>query len=70
MSYSQQVLAVLVRERQRAVAAARDPERVHASSAGVRRRLAARVYGLAKLVTVLAVLLDDEPVRTPAERAR
>jgi len=64
--YSQQVLAVLVRERQQAVAR----HRSGASASGARRRLAAGVYALAKLVTVLAVLLDDEPVRPAAGRAR
>ena len=66
MLYSQQVLAVLVRERQRAVARVRGS----APSRGFRRTLASNVYALAKAVTVLAVALDDEPVRRAVERAR
>ncbi len=67
MLYSQQVLAVLVSERQRAVARIRGRP---APSVGLRRRLAANVYALAKAVTVLAVALDDEPLPRAAERAR
>jgi hypothetical protein len=64
--YSQQVLAVLVRDRQRAIA----DDRAFARRAGLRRRFAAFVYALAKGVTVLAVVIDDEPVYAAGERAR
>ena len=66
VSYSQQVLAVLVRERRCAIAR----DRAHGAPLRIRRRVAAGVYALAKVVTVLAVVLDDEPVRAAAERAR
>lgn len=65
MSYSQQVLAVLVRDRHAAVAA----DRAFASRFGLRRRAAAVAYALAKGVTILAVVLDDEP-RVADSRAR
>jgi hypothetical protein len=57
VSFTPQVLAVLVDDRQRAVA------RDVAASRGVRLRrdVAAAVYALAKAVTVVAVALDDEP---------
>lgn len=64
--YSQQVLTVLVGERQRAVV--RDLRRVRAL--GVRRRVAAGVYALAKAVTVLALVLDEDAVCARAKRAR
>ena len=66
MLYSQQVLAVLVRERQQAVASARG----RSAAPGVRRRVAAGVYRLARLITFVAVALDDEPVCGAAQRAR
>ena len=66
MSYSQQVLAVLVRDRQRAIAC----DRAFAQRAGLRRRAAAFAYALAKGVIVLAVVIDDEPVYAGGERAR
>ena len=66
MPYSEQVLAVLVRDRQRAIAG----EVTSARGAGLRRRTAAAVYALAKAVTVVAVAIDDEPVLRGAERAR
>jgi hypothetical protein len=64
--YSQQVLAVLVHDRHRAIA----EDRAFAWRFGLRRRAAAVVYAVAKGVTVVAVVLDDEPVRRSAERAR
>ena len=66
MPYSQQVLAVLVRDRHRAIA----DDRAFARHAGLRRRFAAIVYALAKGVTMLAVVLDDDPVYAAGERAR
>ena len=66
MPYSQQVLAVLVGDRHRAIASDRAPF----GRAALRRRVAAVVYALAKGVTVVAVLLDDEPVFRAGERAR
>ncbi|HYW52599.1 MAG TPA: hypothetical protein VE826_01450 [Dongiaceae bacterium] len=66
MLYSQQVLAVLVRDRHRAIAG----ELASADRTGLRRRAAAAAYALAKAVTVLAVVLDEEPVRRLGERAR
>ena len=66
MPYTEQVLAVLVRDRQRAIAG----ELAFARGAGLRRRTAAAVYALAKAVTVIAVAIDDEPVLGAAERAR
>jgi hypothetical protein len=66
VSYSQQVLSVLVGERRRAIVRDRGRDRpLH-----IRRRVAGAVYALAKAVTVLAVVLDDDPVRPAAERAR
>lgn len=66
MLYSEQVLAVLVRERRRSIERDRRP----VGAPRLRRRLAAGVYAVAKAVTVLAVVLDDEPVCVAAERAR
>ena len=57
MSLTQQVLAVLVADRQRAVAY----DFAHARSTGLRRDAALAVYALAKAFTVMAVALDDEP---------
>ena len=62
MPYTQQVLAVLVRDRQRAIAL----DRANTSLLPLRRRAAGAVYALAKAVTIFAVILDDEqgePVR-------
>jgi hypothetical protein len=64
--YSQEVLAVLVSDRQRAIAA----DRGLAPQVALRRRAANAVYALAKAVTVVAVVLDDEPLRGAQERAR
>ncbi len=58
MPYNEDVLAVLVRDRHRSIA----DDRNGAPRAGLRRRAAAAVYALAKAVTVVAVVLDDEPV--------
>lgn len=58
MSYNEDVLAVLVHDRHRSIA----DDRSRAPRAGLRRRAAGAVYALAKAVTVLAVVLDDEPV--------
>ncbi len=66
VSYSLQVLAVLVRERRSSIV--RDRRSVR--SPGLRRRVAAGFYALAKAVTVLAVVLDDEPVCVAAGRAK
>ena len=66
MPYTQQVLAVLVDDRHRAIAA----DREYARRAGLRRSAAAAVYALAKAVTVLAVVLDDDHVYQLGERAR
>jgi hypothetical protein len=66
VTYSQQVLAVLVDDRHRAIAA----DRAYARRAGLRRRAAAAVYALAKAVTVVAVVLDDDQVYQLGERAR
>jgi len=61
--YTQQVLAVLVRDRHRAIAR----DRAHASLLPLRRRAAGAVYALAKAVTIVAVVLDDEQEgRVPA----
>ena len=57
MSHSEDVLAVLVHDRHRSIAY----DRARVPRAGLRRRAAAAVYALAKAVTVLAVVLDDEP---------
>jgi len=64
--YSEQVLAVLVRDRHRAIAG----DRAFVRRAGLRRRFAAAVYALAKGVTVLAVVIDDEPVYAGGKRGR
>jgi hypothetical protein len=64
--YTQQVLAVLVNDRHRAIAA----DRALAPRAGLRRRAAAAVYALAKAVTIVAVVLDDDQVYRVGERAR
>jgi hypothetical protein len=64
--YTQQVLAVLVDDRHRAIAG----DLAYARSIGLRRKFAAIVYALAKAVTVLAVALDDEPMCRAGERAR
>ena len=66
MSYTQQVLAVLVRDRQRAIAVLRSD----VSQPRLRRRVAKAVYALAKAVTLVAVVLDDEPSVRARERAR
>jgi hypothetical protein len=58
MSYNEDVLAVLVHDRHRSIA----DDRAGAPRAELRRRAAAAVYALAKAVTVVAVVLDDEPV--------
>ncbi len=57
MPFNQQVLAVLVRDRQRAIA------RDFAFARGIRLRrdAAVAVYAFARAVTVVAVALDDEP---------
>jgi len=64
--YSQQVLAVLVRDRHCAIAA----DRALAPRVGLRRRAANAFYAWAKAVTVVAVVLDDEALRGAHERAR
>jgi hypothetical protein len=64
--YSQQVLAVLVRDRHRAIAGGS----ASADRIALRRRAAIAAYALAKAVTVVAVVLDDEPVYGLGERAR
>ena len=64
--YSQEVLAVLVHDRHRSIS----DDRAFARRSGLRRRFASFVYALAKGVTVLAVVIDDEPVYAGAERAR
>ena len=56
MSYNEDVLAVLVHDRHRSIA----DDRSRAPRAGLRRRAAAAGYAVAKAVTVLAVVLDDE----------
>lgn len=66
MSYSQQVLAVLVRDRQHAIAVLRSD----VPALRLRRRAANAVYSLAKAVTIVAVVLDDEPLVRARERAR
>ncbi len=66
MPYTQQVLAVLVNDRHRAIA----HDRAFVGRAALRRRAAAAVYALAKAVTVVAVVLDDDPVYGLGERAR
>lgn len=66
MLYTQQVLSVMVRDRQRAVAR----DLASARPLRLRRRAAAVVYALAKPVTVFAVVLDDEPGHLARERAR
>ena len=57
MPYTQQVLAVLVGDRQRSIA--RDV--AFARRTRLRRDVAGAIYALAKAVTVVAVVLDDEP---------
>lgn len=57
MSFTQQILTVLVDDRQRAVAR----DFADARSVRLRRDVAIAVYALAKAVTVVAVALDDEP---------
>jgi hypothetical protein len=64
--YTQQVLAVLVNDRHRAIA----EDRAYAQRAGLRRRAAAAVYALAKAITIVAVVLDDDQVYRLGERAR
>ena len=54
MLYTPQVLAVLVRDRQRAVAA----DFVRAPRVRLRRRLAALVYALGAGLTTLGALVD------------
>ena len=66
MPYTQQVLTVLVHDRQRSIAL----DRSLAPRERLRRRAANAAYAVAKAVTVVAVALDDEPVRYAAERAR
>ena len=66
MPYTQQVLAVLVNDRHRAIA----EDRAFARRFGLRRRAAAAVYALAKAVTIVAVVLDDDQVYRRGERAR
>lgn len=66
MPFTQQVFAVLVNDRHRAIADGLADARRFA----LRRRAASVVYALAKAVTVIAVALDDEPLRGAAERAR
>ncbi len=66
MLYTQQVLAVLVRDRQRTVAR----DRASYRPVRLRRRAAGVVYAFAKAVTVFAVVLDDEPVFPAGKRAR
>ena len=66
MPYTQQVLAVLVNDRHRAIA----EDRAFARRAALRRRAAAAVYALAKAITVVAVVLDDDHVHRLGERAR
>jgi hypothetical protein len=55
--FTQQVLAVLVRDRHRAIAR----DFAYARSIRLRRSIAVAVYALAKAVIVVAVTLDDEP---------
>jgi hypothetical protein len=64
--YSQQVLAVLVRDRHGSIAG----DRALYRSAGLRRHVAAIVYAFARAITVVAVVLDDDPVYRVGERAR
>jgi len=64
--YSQQVLAVLVRDRHCAIA----HDRAFVRRAGLRRQVAGVVYAFAKAVTIVAVVLDDDPVYPVGERAR
>lgn len=66
MSYSQQVMAVLVADRQRSIA----DDRAYARRVGLRRIVASGVYALAKAVTVLAVVLDEDAAYRARERAR
>jgi hypothetical protein len=64
--YTQQVLAVLVRDRHLAIAVLRSD----VPQPRLRRRVASAVYALAKAVTLVAVVLDDEPLVRARERAR
>jgi hypothetical protein len=64
--YTQQVLAVLVRDRHRAIAVIRSG----VPQPKLRRRAAHAVYALAKVITLVAVVLDDEPLVRARERAR
>jgi hypothetical protein len=64
VSYSQEVLAVLVRDRQRAIS----EERSRPRPPGLRRNAASAAYALAKAVTVVAVALDDDPVYLAVRR--
>ncbi len=57
MPITQQVLAVLVRDRHQAIAR----DFAYARGIRLRRDVAVAVYALAKAVTVVAVALDDEP---------
>ena len=66
MPYTQQVLAVLVRDRHLAIAVLRSD----VPQPRLRRRVANAVYALAKAVTLVAVVLDDEPLTRARERAR
>ncbi len=54
---TEQVLAVLVEDRRRSIA----HDLASARRVPLRRRLAAFVYAVAKAVTILGVILDDEP---------
>jgi hypothetical protein len=59
-------LAVLVRDRHRAIAVLRSD----VSQPRLRRRVASAVYAFAKAVTVVAVVLDDEPSVRDSSLAR
>jgi hypothetical protein len=64
--YTQQVLTVLVNDRHRAIAG----DRAYARRAGLRRSVASAAYALAKAVTIVAVVLDEDPLPRAGERAR
>ncbi|HEY0394701.1 MAG TPA: hypothetical protein VGD01_09425 [Candidatus Elarobacter sp.] len=64
MLYSQEVLAVLVRDRQRAIT----QDLARSRRARLRQKAASAVYALAKAVTVVAVALDDDPVYAAVRR--
>lgn len=64
--YSPQVLAVLVRDRHGSIR--RDRRALRRER--MRRRIAAAVYAVAKAVTVLAVVIDDDALQCARERAR